>query len=117
MILRKVNARSEAVVRLKVRGPTAEATGLHPFFICVGMEEEPYRIRRVAVPYDAVYPDVADKSRFSVIARRASNGFFRLPRVRVGLPQTFVGASILDSSIPTAVDRRPGRSPAIPATH
>lgn len=24
----------------------AEATGLHPFFICVGREEEPSRIRR-----------------------------------------------------------------------
>jgi hypothetical protein len=31
----------------------AEATGLHPFFICVGREEEPCRIRRVAFPYDA----------------------------------------------------------------
>ncbi len=27
---------------------TAEATGLHPFFICVGREEEPCRIRRAA---------------------------------------------------------------------
>jgi len=27
---------------------TAEATGLHPFFICVGTEEEPCRIRRAA---------------------------------------------------------------------
>src|SRR5438046_8341049 len=33
----------------------AEATGLHPFFICVGREEEPCRIRRVAFPYDASY--------------------------------------------------------------
>ena len=33
----------------------AEATGLHPFFICVGREEEPCRIRRVAFPYDAGY--------------------------------------------------------------
>ncbi len=31
----------------------AEATGLHPFFICVGREEEPYRIRRVASRYDS----------------------------------------------------------------
>src|SRR5436190_9173602 len=29
----------------------AEATGLHPFFICVGREEQPSRIRRVAFPY------------------------------------------------------------------
>jgi hypothetical protein len=33
----------------------AEATGLHPFFICVGREEEPCRIRRAAFPYDAGY--------------------------------------------------------------
>ena len=33
----------------------SEATGLHPFFICVGKEEEPCRIRRVAFPYDASY--------------------------------------------------------------
>ena len=35
----------------------AEATGLHPFFICVGREEEPCRIRRATFPYDAGYPD------------------------------------------------------------
>jgi hypothetical protein len=29
---------------------TAEATGLHPFFICVGREDEPCRIRRDAFP-------------------------------------------------------------------
>src|SRR5258708_31954481 len=32
----------------------AEATGLHPFFICVGREEDPCRIRRVTSPYDAL---------------------------------------------------------------
>jgi hypothetical protein len=37
----------------------AEATGLHPFFICVGREEEPCRIRRVSFPYDATYPGEA----------------------------------------------------------
>ena len=37
----------------------AEATGLHPFFICVGREEEPCRIRRAAFPYDASYPGEA----------------------------------------------------------
>jgi hypothetical protein len=31
----------------------AEASGLHPFFICVGREDEPSRIRRVALPSDA----------------------------------------------------------------
>jgi hypothetical protein len=38
---------------------TAEASGRHPFFICVGREEEPCRIRRVAFPYDASYPGEA----------------------------------------------------------
>ena len=33
----------------------AEATGLHPFFICVGREEEPCRIRRATFSYDASY--------------------------------------------------------------
>src|SRR5271170_7638036 len=37
----------------------AEATGLHPFFICVGREEEPCRIRRVSSPYDKHYPGEA----------------------------------------------------------
>ncbi|MGH7225291.1 MAG: hypothetical protein ACRELF_18875 [Gemmataceae bacterium] len=37
----------------------AEATGLHPFFICVGREEEPCHIRRVTFPYDAGYPGEA----------------------------------------------------------
>ncbi len=34
----------------------AEATGLRPFFNCVGREEEPCRIRRATFPYDAGYP-------------------------------------------------------------
>lgn len=33
----------------------AEASGRHPFFICVGREEEPSRIRRVTFAYDAGY--------------------------------------------------------------
>jgi hypothetical protein len=33
----------------------AEATGLHPFFICVGREEEPCRIRRASFLYDTSY--------------------------------------------------------------
>src|SRR5260221_8889224 len=31
----------------------AEASGRHPFFICVGREEEPCRIRRITSRYDA----------------------------------------------------------------
>src|SRR4051794_3924391 len=34
----------------------AEASGLHPFFIFVGREEEPCSIRRVTGPYDISYP-------------------------------------------------------------
>jgi hypothetical protein len=34
----------------------AEATGLHPFFTCVGREQEPCRVRRVSFAYDASYP-------------------------------------------------------------
>jgi hypothetical protein len=37
----------------------AEATGLHPFFICVGKEDVPCRIRRASFPYDAGYPGEA----------------------------------------------------------
>lgn len=33
----------------------AEASGRHPFFICVGREAEPCRIRRVSFPYDPTY--------------------------------------------------------------
>jgi hypothetical protein len=37
----------------------AEASGRRPFFICVGKEDEPCRIRRVAFPYDPSYPGEA----------------------------------------------------------
>ena len=37
----------------------AESSGLNPFFICVGREQEPCRIRRVTFPYDAGYPGEA----------------------------------------------------------
>jgi hypothetical protein len=37
----------------------AEATGLHPFFVCVGREQEPCRIRRAKSPYDPTYPGEA----------------------------------------------------------
>jgi hypothetical protein len=37
----------------------AEASGRHPFFICVGREDEPCRIRRTTSPYDAGYPGEA----------------------------------------------------------
>ncbi len=37
----------------------AEASGRHPFFICVGREEEPCRFRRIPFAYDAGYPGEA----------------------------------------------------------
>jgi len=37
----------------------AEATGLNPFFVCVGREEEPCRIRRATFRYDTGYPGEA----------------------------------------------------------
>ena len=33
----------------------SESTGLHPFFICVGREDEPCRIRRASFPYNGAY--------------------------------------------------------------
>ena len=33
----------------------AEGTGLHPFLICVGEEDQPCRVRRAAFPYDSGY--------------------------------------------------------------
>jgi hypothetical protein len=40
---------------------SAEASGRHPFFICVGREEEPCRIRRVPFAYDAGYPEMVER--------------------------------------------------------
>lgn len=37
----------------------AESSGRHPFFICVGREDEPCRIRRVRSAYDTSYPGEA----------------------------------------------------------
>jgi hypothetical protein len=34
----------------------AESSGLHPFFICVGREDQPSRIRRASFRYDVGYP-------------------------------------------------------------
>lgn len=36
-----------------------EMTGLHPFFICVGLEEAPCRVRRIAFLYDESNPGEA----------------------------------------------------------
>ncbi len=73
----------------------AEATGLHPFFICVGKEEEPCRIRRVAFPYDAGYSGEALPS-IRVEFRQAS-GHSRVALDRV-IPDTGADASVLPSA-------------------
>jgi hypothetical protein len=62
----------------------AEATGLHPFFICVGREEEPCRIRRASFPYDASYPGEA------------------LPLIRVGFPQASGSPGVVLAERPNA---------------
>jgi len=38
---------------------TAQASGLHPFVICVGREHEPSRMRRAVFAYDTTYPHEA----------------------------------------------------------
>jgi hypothetical protein len=70
----------------------AEATGLHPFFICVGREEEPCRIRRATFPYNASYPGEALPSiRTEFRKARGSPGVV-LDRV---IPDTGADASVL----------------------
>jgi len=69
----------------------AEATGKHPFFICVGHEEEPCRIRRAAFPYDATYPG-EPLPLLSAEFRLASGTGVVLDRV---IPDTGADASVL----------------------
>jgi len=70
----------------------AEATGLHPFLICVGREEEPCRIRRVTFPYDTSYAGEALPV-IRVEFRRTSGSLgVALDRV---IPDTGADASVL----------------------
>lgn len=70
----------------------AEATGLHPFFICVGREDQPCRIRTIAFPYDAGYPGEALPT-ISVELRQAGGSLgVVLDRV---IPDTGADASVL----------------------
>jgi hypothetical protein len=70
----------------------AEASGRHPFFICVGREEEPCRIRRVTSRYDTGYPGEALPV-ISVEFRQASGSpGVTLDRV---IPDTGADASVL----------------------
>lgn len=70
----------------------AEASGKHPFFICVGREGEPCRIRRLTFPYDSGYPGEA-LPLIRVEFRQASG----LPGVVLDyvIPDTGADASVL----------------------
>ncbi len=70
----------------------AEASGRRPFFVCVGREEEPCRIRRAAFPYDHGYPGEVLPV-ISVEFRQASG----LPGVLLDqvIPDTGADASVL----------------------
>jgi hypothetical protein len=70
----------------------AEASGRHPFFICVGREEEPCRIRRTTFPYDSGYPGEA-LPLIRVEFRRAS-GSTGVVMDRI-IPDTGADASVL----------------------
>ncbi|MEX2138207.1 MAG: hypothetical protein WD894_03020 [Pirellulales bacterium] len=70
----------------------AEASGTHPFFICVGREEEPCRIRRVAFPYDASY--AGETLPLISVEFRHTSGLPRVVLDRV-IPDTGADASLL----------------------
>jgi hypothetical protein len=70
----------------------AEATGLHPFFVCVGREDEPCRIRRATSPYDASYPGEALP--LIVVEFRQAGGTPGVVLDRV-IPDTGADASVL----------------------
>jgi hypothetical protein len=70
----------------------AEASGRHPFFICVGREDEPCRIRRSIFPYDTGYAGEA-LPLISVEFRQA-NGVPGVVLDRV-IPDTGADASVL----------------------
>jgi hypothetical protein len=70
----------------------AEATGLHPFFICVGKEEEPCRVRRVAFPYDASYSGEALPLIRAEFRQASGSPGVALDRV---IPDTGADASVL----------------------
>lgn len=70
----------------------AEATGMHPFLICVGREDLPCRIRRATFAYDVNYPGEALPV-FNVEFRRNS-GTLGTVFDRV-IPDTGADASVL----------------------
>src|SRR5216684_7919639 len=70
----------------------AEESGRHPFFICVGREEEPCRVRRVTFPYDASYPAEALPS--ITVEFRQTSGLPGVVLDRV-IPDTGADATVL----------------------
>lgn len=70
----------------------AEASGQHPFLICVGKEEQPCRIRRVSFPYDVAYPGEALP--FISVEFRLARGLPGVVLDRV-IPDTGADASVL----------------------
>jgi hypothetical protein len=83
----------------------AEATDLHPFFICVGREDEPTRIRRVTFPCDASYPTEA-LPLISVEFRQASG--LPGPVLDRVIPDTGADASVLPWSDCKLLQLTPG---------
>lgn len=71
---------------------TAEASGRHPFFICVGREDEPCRIRRVTFPYDASYRGEALPEIHVEFRQVSGSPGIALDRV---IPDTGADASVL----------------------
>jgi hypothetical protein len=70
----------------------AQQTGRHPFFICVGREDEPCRIRRSTFPYDTNYPGEPLPS--ISVAFRETSGSTAVILDRV-LPDTGADATVL----------------------
>jgi len=70
----------------------AEASGRHPFFIRVGHEDEPSRIRRTAFPYDSSYPGEALPSIHVEFRQVSRSPGILLDRV---IPDTGADASVL----------------------
>lgn len=70
----------------------AEATGLHPFLICVGEEDQPCRVRRAAFPYDSGYH--GEPFPLVSVEFRKSRGLGGVVLDRV-IPDTGADASVL----------------------
>lgn len=84
---------------------TAEATGQHPFFICVGKEEKPCRIRRMSFPYDTGYSGEALPSINVEFRQGSGSPGVVLDRV---IPDTGADASVLPWSDCQVLKLAPG---------